>query len=125
MECSRSPVDEQSDSGHVCKQHGQDHFHPGNTDHQGSVDVVPPERHITLLTQYLLGKDNTIADQNLREMKDHSNWLLHREVFRMILCRFPSMNINLFASHLTFQLPRFFSWRPDPVTEATDAFQQN
>ena len=31
----------------------------------------------------------------------------------------------LFASRLTHQLPHFFSWRPDPLAEATDAFQQD
>ena len=83
------------------------------------------QRDITLSAQYLPGKDNTIADQESREMKDRSDWLLNREVFGMILRRFPSLNVDLFASRLTFQLPRFFSWRPDPVAEATDAFQQN
>ena len=58
-------------------------------------------------------------------MKDRSDWLLNREVFRKILRRFPRLNVDLFASRLTYQLPRFFSWRPDPAAEATDAFQQN
>ena len=35
------------------------------------------------------------------------------------------MEVNLFASRLTRQLPRFYSWRPDPEAEATDAFMQN
>ena len=30
-----------------------------------------------------------------------------------------------FASHLTKLLPQFYSWRPDPDAEATDAFTQN
>ena len=30
---------------------------------------------------------------------------------------------TVFASRLTFQIPRFFSWRPDPLAEAVDAFQ--
>ena len=32
---------------------------------------------------------------------------------------------HLFASHPTRQLPRFFSWRPDPEAEKTDAFNQD
>ena len=32
---------------------------------------------------------------------------------------------NLFASCLTFQLPWFFSWRPDPLAEAINAFLQD
>ena len=34
------------------------------------------------------------------------------------------METDLFASHLSFQLPHFFNWRPDPLTEGTDAFVQ-
>ena len=32
--------------------------------------------------------------------------------------------VDLFATRLTAQIPRFFSWRPDPETEAVDAFVQ-
>ena len=35
------------------------------------------------------------------------------------------LEIDLFASRLTRQLPRFYSWRPDPEAEATDAFLQD
>ena len=35
------------------------------------------------------------------------------------------LEVDLFASRLTKQLPRFFSWRPDPEAEATDAFMQD
>jgi hypothetical protein len=31
---------------------------------------------------------------------------------------------RLFASRLSAQLPRYFSWRPDPLAEGTDAFHQ-
>ena len=47
-ERSRLLVDGQSDGGRVCKQHGRDRLHPGNTDCQGALDVVPSERHITV-----------------------------------------------------------------------------
>ena len=33
--------------------------------------------------------------------------------------------IDLFADRLNCQLPRFCSWKPDPMALATDAFQQN
>jgi len=39
--------------------------------------------------------------------------------------RVPGVEVDLFASQLTHQLPRFFSWRPDPQAEAVDAFQQD
>ena len=38
----------------------------------------------------------------------------------------PSVSeLNSYASRLTSQFPRFYSWRPDPEAEATDAFMQN
>ena len=36
-----------------------------------------------------------------------------------------TMEIDLFASQMLRQLPRFYSWRPDSEAEATDAFVQN
>ena len=51
--------------------------------------------------------------------------MLNPALFQRIQHQFPSVNADLFASRLTFQLPRFFSWRPDPLVEATDAFLQN
>ena len=121
---SRLPVDGQLDGGCICKQHGWGRLHTGNTDRQGSVDVVPPERH-HFVGPVPPGQGQHDSRQELREMKDHSDWLLNSEVFGMILHHFLSQNVNLFASHLTFQLPRFFSWRLNPVAEATDALQQN
>ena len=34
------------------------------------------------------------------------------------------LQVDLFASRITKQLPRFFSWKPDPLAEAVDAFKQ-
>ena len=35
------------------------------------------------------------------------------------------MEVDMFASQLSRQLPRFYSWRLDPEAEATDAFIHN
>ena len=35
------------------------------------------------------------------------------------------LEVDMFASRLTHQLPRYFSWNLDPVVEATDAFVQD
>lgn len=83
------------------------------------------ERQILVSAQYLPGKDNVIADMESRVMRDHSDWKLNPNVFQRIHSRFPSLNVDLFASRLSHQLPRYFSWRPDPQAEATDAFLQN
>ena len=83
------------------------------------------ERDILLTAQHLPGKENIRADTESRVMKDRSDWMLKPSIFQRVLDRFPYLEIDLFASRLTFQLPRFFSWRPDPLAEATDAFLQD
>jgi len=34
------------------------------------------------------------------------------------------LEVDLFASCLSTQLPHYFSWKPDPLAEAMDAFSQ-
>ena len=89
------------------------------------IIIILINRNIHLSAQYLPGKENTIADEESRVMKDRYDWRLNRSVFRQIERHFPEMNVDLFSSQLTFQLPRYFSWRADPAAEATDAFQQS
>ena len=83
------------------------------------------ERQIHLTAQHLPRKDNVRADTELRQMKDRSDWMLHPMIFQRIAERFPHLEVDLFATRLTSQLQRFFSWRPDPMAEATDTFLQN
>ena len=35
------------------------------------------------------------------------------------------LEMDMFGSRVTHQLPQCFSWRPDPALEATDAFSQD
>jgi len=58
-------------------------------------------------------------------MKDRCNWKLNKAVFQRILAKMGPMEVDLFASSLSRQLPRFYSWRPGPEAEATDAFMQD
>ena len=73
------------------------------------------EKDIILSAQHLPGK------QNVR----WSDWMLCPRIFQKIQVTMGPMEVDLFASWLTNQLPRFFSWRPDPLAEATDAFLQD
>ena len=68
------------------------------------------------------GVDNTIADNESKIMKDHSDWMLCPETFHQVNQR---LEVDLFASRLTNQLLNFVSWRPDPMAMATDAFTLN
>ena len=82
------------------------------------------QRDISLIAEHLPGVQNTIADEESRMMKDRTDWKLNPEVFRQINRRLGPQTVDLFASRLTTQLPRFFSWRPDPEAEALNAFSQ-
>ena len=77
---------------------------------------------ISLTAQHIPGVFNTVAD---RMERDRSDWMLAPQVFQKINSTLGPLEIDLFASRLTFQLPWFFSWRPDPQTAAVDAFQQD
>lgn len=82
-------------------------------------------RDLVLTAQHIPGVDNQIADSESRELKDRLDWKLSPAVFRTINAIWGPLEVDLFASRLSHQLSRFFSWRPDPLAEATNAFQQD
>ena len=82
------------------------------------------ERQIFLIAEHLLGVNNLIADTESRTVRDRCDWMLHPHLFSQIPKRFGPLEVDLFASQLTHQLGQYFSWRPDPAAEATDAFTQ-
>ncbi|XP_065185967.1 uncharacterized protein LOC135816795 [Sycon ciliatum] len=83
------------------------------------------QRNITLKASHLAGSLNVIADEESRVMKDRSDWMLCPKIFQRINSRFGPLDVDLFASRLSHQLPQYVSWRPDPVAIATDAFTMN
>ena len=82
-------------------------------------------RDLVLTAQHIPGVDNQIADSESRELKDRLDWKLSPAVFRTINAIWGPLEVDLFASRLSHQLSRFFSWRLDPLAEATNAFQQD
>ena len=82
------------------------------------------ERAIVLSAEHLPGCLNIIADKESRHMRDRWDWKLHPGLFQRIVETFGPIEVNLFASRLTYQVPLFFTWKPDPQTGATDAFLQ-
>ena len=83
------------------------------------------ERHLHLSAEYLPGVENQIADAESRHSESCCDWMLHPQVFEQINSLMGPLDVDLFASRLTRQLPKFFSWRPDLEAEATDAFTQS
>ena len=49
-------------------------------------------------------------------------WSLKDEFFQIIMCKFGTCKIDLFASRLNNKLDRYVSFRPDPGAEAINAF---
>ncbi|XP_044146965.1 uncharacterized protein LOC122935270 [Bufo gargarizans] len=82
-------------------------------------------RELTVVAEYIPGLHNVQADWSSRYLKDSSDWRLDAQVFSTISSIWGPACIDLFASRLNKQLPRFFSWRPDPEAEAVDAFLQD
>ena len=83
------------------------------------------ERNIHIQAQHLPGVLNYRADTESRTLKDRSDWSLDKDTFSKINERYGPIEVDLFASRLTNQCRRYFSWRPDPYAEATDAFLQD
>ena len=106
------------------KQNGRDPLsgllQPGNL----TVELEPAAKHIPAC-RVIPGKENTVADQESRASRDRCDWMLNPHVFNQIQSLMGPCEMDLFALHLTKQLQRFFSWRPDPEAEGTDAFSQN
>ena len=82
------------------------------------------KKSIILEADHIPGKENTVADSESRVPKDRWDWMLNPELFSLINQRFGPLEVDLFASRISTQLPRFYSWRPDPQAEAIDAFKQ-
>ena len=71
-------------------------------------------KNVTLRASHLPGILNERADEESRIMKDRSDWMLCPEIFRSIQAQLGPLEIDLFASRLTKQLPTYVSWRPRP-----------
>ena len=82
-------------------------------------------RGIMLSAQHIPGVSNQVADAESRVTVDRLDWKLSVAVFQKINAVWGPLEVDLFATRLSTQPDRFFSWRPDPLAEATDAFQQD
>lgn len=83
------------------------------------------QHKILVEVQYLPGVLNVRADRESRVILDLHDWKLDPLVFAELNRLWGPLEVDLFASRLSTQLPRFYSWRPDPQAEAVDAFSQD
>jgi hypothetical protein len=82
-------------------------------------------QNIYITAEHLPGVLNCMADQESRTMTDRSDWKLNTWVFQKIQRKWGPLEVDLFASRVTSQLDRFFSWRLDPEAEGMNAFAQD
>lgn len=72
--------------------------------------------------RHIPGTQNLQENQESRTVVDNSDWKLKPEIFQCIQRLWGPIEIDLSASRLSYQIPRYSSWRPDPGAEAVDAF---
>ena len=84
------------------------------------------KRSIWISIVHIPGKNNVVADFESRRIQRESEWMLDITSLCEALKRLEvSPVIDLFASRINKQLPRYVSYRPDPDAEAIDAFTLN
>ena len=83
------------------------------------------QRNILLLAEHLPGRLNVFADAKSRKNINRCNWMINPSVFHLIQEAMGPFEMDLFASRLLNQIPRFYSWKPDLEAEAMDAFTQD
>ena len=79
--------------------------------------------NISLQAIHRPGVVNQRADKLPRWKQDHTDIRLDPQAFRLIDDKWGPHSVDLFATQTNTQLARFVSWRPDPESIATDAFQ--
>jgi hypothetical protein len=83
------------------------------------------QHKITLTAEWIPTHLNTIADWESRNVRDSAEWKLCPQVFQAICQRLGNPGVDLFASRVSHQVARYFSWKADPGCLAVDAFRQD
>ena len=78
---------------------------------------------IAVTAEYLPRSLNIQADWQSRNHRDSSDWKLNPKIFSQIVRGIPQ--IDLFASQLNHQLPKYMSWHPVPGSCVVDTLQHS
>ena len=76
---------------------------------------------IQILAVHIAGVTNQIADFESRNSQDSSDWQLNPSYFKQLMTVLCQCDVDLFANRLNAQLSKFYSWKPDPLAQGTDA----
>ena len=83
------------------------------------------DRGTTITAQHLPGLENVRADFMSRHLSDRTDWRLNPHLFNLLNQLWGPFTVDLFATRLSRQLPKFYSWRPDPESAGTNALIQD
>ena len=86
--------------------------------------AIARNNHIT--SAHIPGKINLEADEESRRIEIHTEWQIKPSIFQHV-CRVLEfcLEVDLFASRLNTQLPKYMSYRPDPGCIAIDSLSEN
>ena len=87
-----------------------------------SIWVCCMENNFCLSACHLSGALKFEADKSSRQFNERTEWQLHSAMFRKITDILGTPEIDLFASRLNHQLPKYVSWKPDHGACHIDAF---
>ena len=79
------------------------------------------KRGITLSATHVQGRENC-ADIESRRKNIDTEWMIRPHLFQYLIEEFGQPSVDLFASRINKQLPKYVSWFPDPEAMFTDAF---
>lgn len=94
--------------------------HLGGTKSQMLVNIAKElwrwclQRRTALKAQHLPGKDNLNADFMSCHLRDRTNWILNPSLFSLINQMWGPLQLDLFATRFSCQLPRFFKLASRP-----------
>lgn len=80
------------------------------------------ENKITLMAAHIPGVLNIDADRESRCTNVDTEWMLKPQIFKELNQTLVTVDIDLFATRINAQLPKYVSWRPDPCAFSIDAF---
>ena len=79
------------------------------------------EKNIWISAEHIPGSEN-MADFESRNYKDNTEWKLHVGIVSQIFEIWGTPELDMFATRINTQLPRFAAWHPDPDAEIINAF---
>lgn len=83
-------------------------------------------RHIWISAAHIPGSQNITADLESRKMHSSTEWMIDSTILHEAIVKINFRpDIDLFASRLNTQFPRYVSFRPDPRAVAIDALTLN